>query len=200
MCWAPYTRTPPRTAPLFGYCPKGGTTTHRRQACANINVNIKHGKIRVGAELRPPGSHTWAPGFRSPTPTRQCLKDTWPSARGLRKLVPMRLCCRPRDAPKGPPVEATQRACRPYPTWPSARARRTGGGKVADRQWKTYEQQRCWTAKASPMRPCTLRRAPSAGSPRRRAHWAASGAHVQAAAMRSAGSHAVYKVYASAYY
>ena len=28
----------------------------------------------------------------------------------------------------------------------------------------------CWTAEASPMRSCTTRRAPSAGSPRRRVH------------------------------
>ncbi len=37
MCWAPYTRTPPRTAPLYGYCPKGGTTTHSGHECANMN-------------------------------------------------------------------------------------------------------------------------------------------------------------------
>ena len=33
-------------------------------------------KIRVGAELGRPGSHVWAPGFHSPTPTRQCLNGT----------------------------------------------------------------------------------------------------------------------------
>ena len=48
MCWAPYTRTPPRTAPLYGYCPKGGTTTHSGHECANINVNRKHSRFKYG--------------------------------------------------------------------------------------------------------------------------------------------------------
>ena len=93
MCGGLHSRTPPRAAPLPGTARK---VTH-------ISTRHVQKNTRVVLKKRY---------------TEKCNVQRRP-----RNGVVVRLCCRPRVAPKDPPVEAAQRACKHAPTRPLARTR-----------------------------------------------------------------------------